>query len=118
MSVSARHSLRAADMLLALLAALAASSASASAPSLTATNSAAPRTLLARTSCVGRQGLNLKGELLNDGATLIKDKAEDCCRDCADLPACNVWVFCEVGLSLPGGVGVVVSWTILAVTLF
>jgi hypothetical protein len=28
-------------------------------------------------------------------AQLIKDQAADCCQDCADLPACNVWVFCE-----------------------
>jgi hypothetical protein len=34
------------------------------------------------------------GALLNDGAKLIKDSAEDCCRDCADLPGCNVWVLC------------------------
>ena len=55
-------------------------------------------------SCAGRPGLNLKGELLDDGAKRIKDKAEDCCQDCADLPECNVWVFCEVGDSLtPGG---------------
>jgi hypothetical protein len=45
----------------------------------------------------------IQGALLNDGAKHIKDSAEDCCRDCADLPGCNVWVFCEVGLSLPGG---------------
>lgn len=47
------------------------------------------------TSCAGRQGLNLKGELLNDGASLIKDKVGDCCQDCIDLPECNVWVYCE-----------------------
>jgi hypothetical protein len=46
-------------------------------------------------SCAGLEGLNLKGELLNDGASLIKDKAEDCCQDCRDLPECNTWVFCE-----------------------
>jgi hypothetical protein len=52
--------------------------------------------------------------LLNDGAKHIKDSAEDCCRDCTDLPGCNVWVFCEVGLSLPGGSRVtrLVTWTI------
>lgn len=46
-------------------------------------------------SCAGRKGLNLKGELLNDGGSHIKDKAEDCCADCRDLPECNVWVYCE-----------------------
>ena len=35
------------------------------------------------------------GEILNDGANLIKGKAADCCQDCADMPECNVWVFCE-----------------------
>ena len=46
-------------------------------------------------SCAGRPGLNLKGELLNDGGSLIKAKAEDCCADCRDDPRCNVWVYCE-----------------------
>lgn len=43
-------------------------------------------------SCEGRPGLNLQGTLLNDGGKHIKDTAEDCCRDCEDLPECNVWV--------------------------
>ena len=46
-------------------------------------------------SCAGRPGLNLKGELLNDGGSLVKDEADDCCADCAALPECNVWVYCE-----------------------
>ena len=46
-------------------------------------------------SCAGRPGLNLKGELLNDGGASIKDEAADCCRDCVNLPECNVWVYCE-----------------------
>ena len=46
-------------------------------------------------SCAARAGLNLKGELLNDGGSHIKAKAEDCCADCRDDPRCNVWVFCE-----------------------
>ena len=46
-------------------------------------------------SCAGRPGLNLKGELLNDGGSLIKNEAGDCCADCAALPECNVWVYCE-----------------------
>ena len=46
-------------------------------------------------SCSGRAGLNLKGELLNDGGSHIKAKAEDCCADCREDPRCNVWVYCE-----------------------
>ena len=45
--------------------------------------------------CDGREGLNLKGEVLNDGNELIKGKAEDCCWECKQDPRCNVWVYCE-----------------------
>ena len=46
-------------------------------------------------SCEGRSGLNLKGEILNNGGELIKGKAEDCCWECKQDPRCNVWVYCE-----------------------
>jgi hypothetical protein len=37
-------------------------------------------------SCDGRPGLNLKGEVLNDGGELIKGKPEDCCWECKQDP--------------------------------
>ena len=46
-------------------------------------------------SCDGRAGLNLKGEVLNDGNELIKGAAADCCWECKQDPRCNVWVYCE-----------------------
>ena len=46
-------------------------------------------------ACDGRAGLNLKGEVLNDGNELIKGAAEDCCWECKQDPRCNVWVYCE-----------------------
>ena len=45
--------------------------------------------------CDGKKGLNLKGELLNDGGSLIKGAASDCCWECTQTPECNVWVYCE-----------------------
>ena len=44
--------------------------------------------------CDFRKGVNLKGELLNDGGSLIKGDPEDCCWECANNPECNVWVYC------------------------